>query len=272
MPQVYNFMKEFGNREHHLDVPKVLRVGLNEGKGKVVVDIGLNDGQEFFAAIDSGYSVYGFEANPVAAAVLRKKCEGYDGKSHGSLRCIFVNAADIKGPIDPSPFTSYLIEGGAGSAKSELNMSISGPGSSFVEVAPDAPSPEFKIVNIVPVSHVVDADVYFFKLDVQGFEYEVLKGAKTLFNNKIVKKKLMEVYPRGLGNAGINFDEFLHFIWNDLGMLCSSSNPVSQKQSFKIDHPNSLPDLGKYLKSLTNATWWGQFDDFLCFNRLKTWN
>lgn len=270
-PQVYNFMKEFGNREHHLDVPKILRAGVNYGKDKVVVDIGLHDGQEFFAAIDSGYSVYGFEANPVSAASLRKRCNKYDGKLHGPLRCLFLKAGDIKEHLPPKPFTSYLIEGGAGSTKSVLNMSISGPGSSSVEIAPKVTKPLFKMVTVIPVSDVVEADIYLFKLDVQGFEYDVLKGAQPLFNKKIVKTMVMEIYPRGLGNAGTDFDEFLNFIWEDFRMLCSSSNPVSSNSSFPIDHPNSLTGFGNYLKGLTNATGWGNFDDFICFNRLKMW-
>ena len=254
-PQIYNFMKEFGNREHNLDVPKILKTDKAYGKGKVVVDIGLNDGLEFFAAIDSGYSAYGFEANPVSAAILRKKCEQYDGQNATSpFKCTYINAADIKGHLQPSPFNSYLIEGGAGSIRTVLNMSISGHGSSFVEIAPDKRDSQFKMVTVIPVSDVVDVDVYLFKLDVQGFEFDVLKGAKPLFQNKTVKTMVMEVYPRGLGNAQVDFDELLNFIWNDLGMLCSSSNPPGGP-SFQMDHPNSLPDFGNFLKGLVNATW-----------------
>ena len=254
-PQIYNFMKEFGNREGHLDVPKILKTDLAYGKGKVVVDIGLNDGLEFFASIDSGYSAYGFEANPVSAAVLRKKCEEYDGSNTTApLKCTYVDAADIKGHLETRPFHSYLIGGGVGASRSALNMSISGPGSSFVEDAPNKRDNEYKMVTIIPVSDVVDVDVYLFKLDVQGYEFEVLKGAKSLFQNKTVKTMVMEVYPRGLGHAQVDFDEFLHFIWNDLGMFCSSSNPPGSK-SFSTDHPNSMSDFANFLKGLTDATW-----------------
>jgi FkbM family methyltransferase len=253
IPQVYNFMKEFGCREGHMGVPKILQTDLGTGIGKVVVDIGLNDGKEFFAAINSGYTVYGFEANPLSVIDLRKKCKEYDGKTHGPLKCIYVNAKDITEHLHPINFTSYLIEGGAGSSSTVLNMSISGFGSSFVEDAPHKKHPIYRMVTVIPVHKVVDTDVYLFKLDVQGFEYDVLKGSKTIFDQKIVKTMLMEVYPRGLGNAGIDFEEFLHFLWHDLGMLCSSADPV-KKTTFPMNHPNSLPDLSKYLESLTNAT------------------
>lgn len=142
-----------------------------------------------------------------------------------------------------------------------------------MEVAPTVKTPNYKNVTILPVSDVVSANVYFFKLDVQGFEYEVLQGAKGLFDNHIVKTLLMEVYPRGLSNAGTDFLEFLSYIWNDLGMFCSSSN--MGRSSFKVDHPGSLSEFAEYLKSLSenNITkvWWGQFDDFHCFNREKIW-
>ena len=108
----------------------------------------------------------------------------------------------------------------------------------------------------------------------QGFEFEVLKGAKDLFDNYIVKTMLMEIYPRGLGNAGTDFMEFLSFVWNDLGMFCSSANPGDSK-SFRVDHPGSLPKFAEYLQSLSDdnitKVWWGTFDDFYCFNREKVW-
>lgn len=248
-------MKEFGGREGHLAVPKILvQSDLSYGKGKVVVDIGLDDGQEFFAAIDSGYTVYGFEANPFAVTTLRKKCEEYDGEAHGELKCIYVNANNVTEHLHPSPFTSYLIEGGAGSSRSVLNMSIAGSGSSFAEDAPSKKDQNYKMVTVIPVHDVVDTDVYLFKVDVQGFEYDVLKGSKTIFDQRIVKTMLMELYPRGLGNAGTDFDEFLNFLWHDLGMLCSSADPVEGGYSFPMHHPNSLSDFGNYLKGLKNPS------------------
>jgi len=53
--------------------------------------------------------------------------------------------------------------------------------------------------------------------------------------------------------------EFLSFVWNDLGMFCSSANPGG----FKVN-PNSIPNFAGYLKSLydDNITkvWWGTFE------------
>jgi len=248
VPQVFNFIKELKCRSGHMNVPLILQ---ENGAGKVVVDIGLDAGEEFFAALESGYSVYGFEANPISCVELRKKCEAAT-----SYKCIYVNADNITQPLPPIPNGGYLIEGAVGSTRGIMEMSLAGPGSSLVETAPGTVMPTYKNVTILPVSDVVNTNVYFFKLDVQGFEFEVLKGAKELFDNYVVKTMLMEIYPRGLGNAGTDFLEFLDFVWNDLGMFCSSATTAG----FKVDHPGSLPKFAEYLKSLSDdnitKVWW----------------
>lgn len=268
-PQVFNFIKELQCRDGHMDVPPLLKL---PGQNKVVVDIGLDAGDEFFASLESGYSVYGFEANPITVQTLRRRCENEQKR----FKCVYVNAANITQPLPPIHRGGYLIEGGAGSVKTEMNMSLAGPGSSFVEDSPTKKNPGHSMVTILPVSDVVDTDVFFFKLDVQGFEFEVLKGAQRLFRNRIVKSLLVEVYPRGLKNAGVDFLEFINFIWYDLGMFCSTSLPEKVSSSFKKDHPNSIADFALYLKELANdpivESWWGKFDDFYCFNRNKKWN
>ncbi|KAL7524813.1 hypothetical protein ACHAWF_001097 [Thalassiosira exigua] len=266
-PKIYNFVKELKCRDGHMSIPPLLQM---PGHGKVVVDIGLDAGDEFFVALEAGYSVYGFEANPLTAVTLRKKCE-----MATEYKCVYVDGANITKPLTPIPNGGYLIEAGAGESDGMMNMSLSGPGSSFVEdslmVKPG--SEAYKMVRILPVSNVVDTDVFFFKLDVQGFKFEVLKGAQVLFAKHAVKTMLMEVYPRGLDNAGVDFHAFLWFLWYDLGMFCSSSNPVAPS-TFKVDHPRTLPEFAEYLKDLASAApkeWWGVFDDFYCFNRNKIW-
>lgn len=267
-PQIYNFIKENECRQGHMSVPPLLNAN---GTGKVYVDIGLDAGEEFFAALSAGYSVYGFEANPLSAMNLKTKCE------KEITNCKFVNGSDIETHLPPIHRGGYLIFGGVGSTKMTMNMSMSGAGSSFAEKPPTTAIANLREqeVNIFPLSDVVNVDVFLMKIDVQGFEFEVLKGAKALFKEKVVKTLLMEVYPRGLGNAGVDFLDFLSFLWDDLGLMCSSSLPPSSKGAFKVNHPNSLPEFAEYIKGISdgarNIPWWGAFDDFYCFNRRKLW-
>lgn len=248
-----------------MSVPPLLNTN---GEGKVYVDIGLDAGAEFFAALKAGYSVYGIEANPISAMKLKEKCE------KEMTNCKFVYGSNITAPLPPIHRGGYLIFAGAGAEKGTMKMSLAGPDSSFAERPPHRKHPEVREVSILPLSAIADVDVFLMKVDVQGFEFEVLKGAKQLFDEKVVKSMLMEVYPRGLGNAGVNFHEFLNFLWNDLGLICSSSLPLNN-MAFDISHPSTLPQFAAYLQDLSdqvkNVANWGKFDDFFCFNRRKVW-
>mmetsp|Transcript_227 Transcript_227/g.428 ORF Transcript_227/g.428 Transcript_227/m.428 type:complete len:168 (-) Transcript_227:117-620(-) len=165
-----------------------------------------------------------------------------------------------------------------------MNLTLADGGSSFFEEAPDIElgkrAAVIREVRILPIDDVVRTNVFLFKLHVQGFEYEVLSGAQALFQNYNVKTILMEVYPRGLRNAGTNFLEFLNYIWNDLGMMCSSSNPPAGtagwiNPGFEYDYPSLIPDFAEYMEGLSVAEdtkkGYGRFDDFYCFNWKKIW-
>lgn len=259
--QVYNFVDEMKCRsEGHMGVPKIL---LSDGTGKVVVDIGLDAGLEFFAAINSSYSVFGFEANPRTVQSLRVKCEVL-----GKAKCEYIDPETAKFPLAPKHKGGYLIGAALGSEDGYLNLTLAGPGSSLVEAAPGVvpTSTNTMTVRVLKLSDIVNTDVFFYKLDVQGAEFEVLKGSEALFVNNNVKTMMMEVYPRGLGHAGVNMNEFMTYLYDNLGMFCSTAHGVFG------DHPNSLKDFAAMLQAHTGSVWWGKFDDVVCFNSRKTWH
>ena len=76
-----------------------------------------------------------------------------------------------------------------------FNLTVAGPGSSLVETPPKqqraAPFPVAR-VPVLRLATVVSTDVYLFKLDVQGNEFGVLRGARELFERHTVKTLLME--------------------------------------------------------------------------------
>lgn len=256
--QVYDFISELKCRsEGHMGVPKIL---LSDGTGKVVVDVGLDEGREFFAAINSSYSVFGFEANPDTVKKLRVKCEAL-----GAKRCEYVDLEQAIFPLKPKHKGGYLIGAGLGSKDGYLNLTLDGPGSSTVEISPRG-SGEVTTIRVLRLSDIVDTDVFLFKLDVQGAEFEVLKGSKGLFQKHKIKTILMELYPRGLGHAGVNFEEFLNYIYEDLGMFCSTTGG-----NFG-NHPNSIKEFAGFLEKNSKPIWWGKFEDVFCFNVNKSWN
>ena len=128
---------------------------------------------------------------------------------------------------------------------------------------------------MLPLGAVVQADVYFLKIDVQGAEFEVLKGARELFEKFKVKTMVMELYPRGLLFAGVDMLQFMRFIYDDLGMFCSTSGATPARVGFG-HHPNSLEDFAAMLQRQPKHPMfnhgWGHFDDLMCFNARKAWN
>ena len=55
---------------------------------------------------------------------------------------VYINADNVTGPLPPIPNGGYLIEGGVGSKKGTMTMSLAGPGSSLVETAPGVATPQ----------------------------------------------------------------------------------------------------------------------------------
>jgi len=266
VPQVYNFVKELQCRADHILTPKILETN---GEGKIYVVVGLWKGDEFFKAIDSGYSVYGFEMDPISLKALREKCQEHS-------KCKVYEAEDVTAPLPPYA-GGYLICAGAGPIRGEIKMSGNGnSGSSFVDKSPTGKLDI--LVPVLSVEEVVDADIFFFQIDVQGFEYEVLKGATTLFKNRNVKTLQLEVTPKTL-SLTVEFETFLRFLYHDLGMFCSTSNPIPSGPAglagFHYEAPGSFAGFSEYLKNWVETpkrrVQLGRFDDFLCFNYKKTW-
>ena len=59
-----------------------------------------------------------------------------------SYKCVYINADNVTGPLIPNGDGGYLIEGGVGSKKGTMTMSLAGPGSSLVETAPGVATPQ----------------------------------------------------------------------------------------------------------------------------------
>ena len=68
-----------------------------------------------------------------------------------------------------------------------------------------------------------------------------------LFEKFKVKTLLMELYPRGLLFAGVDMLQFMRFIYDDLGMFCSTSGAAPARVGFG-HHPNSLEDFAAMLQ------------------------
>ncbi len=69
-----------------------------------------------------------------------------------------------------------------------------------------------KVVTLDYLSHQFPPDIKLIKIDIEGFEYEALKGASMLLREKVFKNILIEIHPQALHGMAQNesgIDELL---------------------------------------------------------------
>lgn len=239
------------------------------GLGRTMVDVGLHTGKETVAATTVGFTVYSFEPIPnhmdkVVRALNSRELDfqlielGPAGELIEPLR-----------PPKPGRGIAYLFAAAAGRTHEKRMIGLSGPGSSFVEehVLRDTNS-EMLEVQIVPLSDYVKTDVHFFKSDTQGFEMDVLAGARALYDNFTVRQTTVEFFTKGLEGAGASPRALLDMLSETLGLFCFTSEPRAQ-QNMKAGHPEEkeafLKAVQEHGESMSSR--WGFFDDLTCVHK-----
>lgn len=156
------------------DISKTVQdlVGELRGKGKdgIFVDVGANVGMASFAASVMGVRVLAFE--PILEN-LQRICEGVYFNRVGELVTVFEAAAsDQKGNITFHKLVGRLDN----SAVSAVGAKMAFKSNEEIEVQ----------VRTIPLDEVIkESDpVLLLKIDVQGWEYHVLKGASKLLLRK----------------------------------------------------------------------------------------
>lgn len=131
------------------------------GEPDIILDIGANIGQESVYYSDWARSVLAFEPIPVIYEVL--------------CRNILDNSArNVK---------TYNL--GCGSERAFLNMRFqeSNEGSSYICETPGRNNVQVEVVRLDDFLQDLEGKISFVKIDVEGFEMEVLKGMKNLIVN-----------------------------------------------------------------------------------------
>ena len=70
---IFPLFKDFGCGSGNMQVPNLLKG--KDGKGKFVIDIGLDKGAETFAAVESGFTVFSFEPRKDSISEVTKRLE-----------------------------------------------------------------------------------------------------------------------------------------------------------------------------------------------------
>ncbi|XP_068667165.1 uncharacterized protein [Aristolochia californica] len=162
--------KRFRKPDISVSVQEVLERMRSLGREGVFVDVGANVGMATFAAAAVGFRVLAFE--PVFEN-LQRICDGVFLNRAGSLVTLFAAAAsDQLGNI-----TIYKLEGRLD------NTAISKEGARLAFQSNKAIAMD---VKGIPLDEVIpeSVPVILLKIDVQGWEHHVLKGATKLLTRK----------------------------------------------------------------------------------------
>ncbi|KAL2929531.1 Methyltransferase sdnD [Bienertia sinuspersici] len=190
--------KPFKKPDISATVQEVLGKFQAEGRNGIFVDIGANVGMASFAAAVMGFRVLAFE--PVFEN-LQRICDGIHFNRVGDFVTVFEAAAsDHFGSITFHKLVGRLDNNAISTAGAKLAFK------SNEEIAVE--------VKTIPLDEVIpDSEpVLLLKIDVQGWEYHVLKGAKRLLSRKGVEndckqataKPKCSLYKEEM-RCGINF-------------------------------------------------------------------
>ncbi|XP_076932095.1 uncharacterized protein LOC143597488 [Bidens hawaiensis] len=162
--------KLFRRPDISVTVQEILGKVKSDGKTGVFVDVGANVGMATFAAAVMGFRVFAFE--PVLEN-LQSICNGIYFNRVGDLVHVFEAAtSDQVGNITFHKLVGRLDN----SAVSATGAKMAFKSNEEIELQ----------VRSVPLDHVIPENepVLLLKIDVQGWEYHVLKGAKKLLSRK----------------------------------------------------------------------------------------
>jgi len=127
------------------------------GTRSLIIDVGLDNGSEFFTAVDNGFEVEGFEPNPATFPALSAQCEQRS-------KCQVLDVNTIKLPLQREEGYSYLINAAVGKEPDTLELSMYGSVSSLVKVK-GLNGRETSQVKVVKMDDIIKEDVYLFKID-----------------------------------------------------------------------------------------------------------
>jgi FkbM family methyltransferase len=184
----------------------------------VVLDIGANIGLYTLAAARrNAMTVYSFEPDPVNFANLKRNVE-----TNHYTNVVFENIAvtDKCGRAGLSARSKYPLDRGS------LHLISDHPGKPQSHIVVDTISLDeyfahrSKRVNIV-------------KLDVEGLEYEVLKGMSNLISANKSMNLFLEFNPYALSRNGTDVNAFIEFLY----CVCSSYYYVDEISKTKIEIP-----------------------------------
>lgn len=198
-PGALDIPDNFAGAEDYFETVLLPRVSPNNGR-QFIVDVGANTGQFAVAMVKAGVDGVSFEPGPPTCTKLKERI-AEQGKERGSVRAVCAAVGAKNGSI-------------------------------FFDMPKKAQSTSFRKSDVatkdsveVPVTtldnEVSDGQsILLLKTDTQGFEMDVLSGAKRLLQNKVPRLLLVELSHYLLTKAGSSPVQVMELI-AQYGYVCT---------------------------------------------------
>jgi len=257
-PRITSFLSIFTNTATLLSVPKAPP----ELMHLPVVDVGTHDGHDVtLPAAKAGHRVYSFEPSLAKydAMLYRFRHKKWN----------LTHTTELQGFTRARPGTVFLRQAVAvsntnGHTTFWESRYLNGVGNSLSKQAlrhAERESAQLVNVTTLTLADVLanESGVYFMKIDSQGYELHVLRGAEAFIRSRPVYILKLEYNPQLLKAVGTAPLDLLHFI-SELGYQCSDT-------SFRLNpHLSlSLPDFVRHYD--TTKRWnagFGVNTDLVC--------
>ena len=265
--KVFHFLKEAGYGIGNMQAPQFFD-DVDEQRGKLIIDVGACDGSDWAlpAAKKRGHTVLAFEPMPanrerfmntVRKSGMQDRTEIVNISSLGSHHIwplnsdgkIFLFGACVS---DTDETVQLYAEGELASIHPQNFYPFSGLNTGRKSI-------DVKALRLDSI--VSNQAVHLLKIDTQGHELKVLRGAQRLFEEARINMVELEFWPKGMEAGGINAVEVLDYL-HSFGFMCFD---YSRNKHIPSDRPN---DFEGFVRSFDGArdNGFGAWDELVCFN------
>jgi FkbM family methyltransferase len=263
--KVFHFLKELGYGIGNMETPQVWD-DIDEQRGLLVVDVGACDGSDWSipASVKRGHTVLAFEPMPsnVERFMQTARSQGVEAKT----RRLEINAPPRNWPLDGAG-QIFLFQAcvsnfsGTTLMYSENEMASVVP-QDFYANANERRSHEVQTVRLDSI--ILNQDIHILKIDTQGNELAVLRGASRLLAENRINIIELEFWPQGMEAGGVRTLDVLDYL-HQHGFICFD---YSRNRHIP---PNRASDFEGFVASFDRqlGQGFGAWDELICFNHKK---
>lgn len=294
---IYPLMRDWNCGHENMKTPRVLRQRKSLGKtgrGRYVVDVGLDEGKETLDAVETGFVVFGFELMPGSITTIRENAANrglldrihfvefaYDWSSWRKGSSRLPQPKNLPLPPNDGHGFAYIFNAGLSDEAGAMTVDAQQHDSYAMASVNENTFSKSWSRGKVPILRLDQAlpswvdKIFFLKIDTQGHELKVLNGAISYLQSKSVQYTQYEFSPKLMRTAQSGDPLQLLKYMVALGGVCfdmldPDSHHVITRPSAPLDRYFESINSGK---NSTHSQAWnnyandeiGPWDDILCW-------